>query len=58
MNLELVGHTSEQNYDGHEALLCLKNSTYSLILMDIMLPGLDGFNLIQHVDHGTPVLKK
>jgi two-component system alkaline phosphatase synthesis response regulator PhoP len=56
MNLELVGHSSEQVYDGNEALVCLKKNTYSLIIMDIMLPGLDGFNLIQHVDQGTPVI--
>jgi DNA-binding response OmpR family regulator len=56
MNLELVGHSSEQVYDGNEALARLKNHTYSLIIMDIMLPGLDGFSLIRHVEQGTPVI--
>jgi two-component system, OmpR family, alkaline phosphatase synthesis response regulator PhoP len=56
MNLELVGHTCEQVNDGKEALICLKKNIYSLIIMDIMLPGLDGFSLIQHIDQGTPVI--
>lgn len=56
MNLLLVGHTSEQAYDGNEALEYLKKNTYSLIIMDIMLPGIDGFALIQHVSEGTPVI--
>jgi two-component system, OmpR family, alkaline phosphatase synthesis response regulator PhoP len=56
MNLELVGHTSEQAYDGNEALEYLKQNTYSLIIMDIMLPGRDGFTLIQHVCDDTPVI--
>lgn len=56
MNLELVGHTGEQVYDGNEALECLKQNTYSLVIMDIMLPGLDGLVLIQHVPENTPVI--
>ncbi|UQZ86353.1 Response regulator ArlR [Paenibacillus konkukensis] len=56
MNLDLVGHSCEQVYNGNEALECLKTNAYALIIMDIMLPGLDGFQLIQHVAEGTPVI--
>jgi DNA-binding response OmpR family regulator len=56
MNLELVGHTSSQAYESSEALECLKQNTYALVIMDIMLPGLDGFALIQHVPKSTPVI--
>jgi len=56
MNLVLVGHTSEQVYNGNEALNYIKQNKYSLIIMDIMLPGLDGFALIQHVYEDTPVI--
>lgn len=56
MNLELVGHTSQQAYEGNEALEYLKQNTYSLIIMDIMLPGLDGFALMQYVSANTPVI--
>lgn len=56
MNLSLVGHTNEQAYDGNEALEYLKQNTYSLIIMDVMLPKLDGFTLMQHVSKNTPVI--
>lgn len=56
MNLELVGHTSTQAYEGNEVLEYLKQNTYSLIIMDIMLPGLDGFTLMKHVPENTPVI--
>ena len=56
MNLALVGHTSEQAYEGNEALEFLKRNTYSLIIMDIMLPGMDGFALMKHVPADTPVI--
>lgn len=56
MNLELVGHTSEQTFDGNEALELLTHNTYSLIIMDIMLPGHDGFSLMEHVPKNTPVI--
>jgi DNA-binding response OmpR family regulator len=56
MNLALVGHTSEQAYDGNEALEFIKQNNYSLIIMDVMLPILDGFFLVQYVPEGTPVI--
>ena len=56
MNLELVGHTSQQAYEGHEALEYLTQTTYSLIILDIMLPGIDGFALMQSVPENTPVI--
>lgn len=56
MNLALVGHTSEQAYEGNEALESLKQNNYSLIIMDIMLPGLDGFTLMKYVPENIPVI--
>lgn len=56
MNLALIGHTSEQAYEGNQALDYLKQNKYSLIIMDIMLPGLDGYALMQHVPENTPVI--
>lgn len=47
MNLTMVGHTSEQAFDGREALEKLKVSKFDLCLLDIMLPGKDGFALIE-----------
>lgn len=56
MNLALVGHTSEQVYEGHAARESLANRTYDLVLLDIMLPEMDGFDLLRYVPHGTPVI--
>lgn len=47
MNLALVGHTSQQAFDGNEALDYFNKNTYALIIMDVMLPGPDGFTLMQ-----------
>lgn len=46
MNLIMVGHTSEQAFDGREALEKLRAGHFDLCLLDIMLPGKDGFELI------------
>ncbi|BBF42798.1 phosphate regulon transcriptional regulatory protein PhoB [Lachnospiraceae bacterium KM106-2] len=45
-NLTLVGHEITQAYDGKEALEKLKNESFDLILLDVMLPYLSGFELI------------
>lgn len=36
-------------YDGEEALERIKNNEYDLILLDVMLPKLDGFEVCQQV---------
>lgn len=36
-------------YDGEEALECAKNATYDLILLDVMLPKMDGFEVCQQI---------
>ena len=46
MNLTMVGHTCEQAADGREALKKLRVGNFDLCLLDIMLPGKDGFELI------------
>lgn len=44
-NLELVGHTCSTAADGWEAEKVIGSGRFDLILLDIMLPGLDGFQL-------------
>ena len=49
-NLTLVGHRCLSAYDGGEAM-CLLNETHpDLIILDVMLPEMSGFELIQQVE--------
>ncbi len=54
-NLKLVGHTCEQIYDGLQAVTLVNAKKFDLILLDVMLPGLDGFEVIQRISP-TPVI--
>lgn len=48
-NLKLVGHECVQCYTGGEAIEALKNRTYDLVLLDVMLPEISGFDLISRI---------
>lgn len=54
-NLELVGHKCFAVYDGQAAIDALKNHSYDLILLDVMLPGLDGFEVFEKIS-GVPAI--
>lgn len=54
-NLKLVGHTCEQIYDGLQAVTLVNAKTFDLIVLDVMLPGLDGFEVIERIST-TPVI--
>ena len=46
MNLTIAGYQCDVACDGAEALAHIQAQTYSLALLDIMLPELDGFELL------------
>lgn len=49
-NLALAGHVCEQIYDGAAAKQqLLSQAAYDLIIMDVMLPHIDGFSLMEYV---------
>ena len=48
-NLQLVGHSCEQIFDGDSAMQALTSSHYDLIILDVMLPGISGFELITKI---------
>ncbi|MBR5859050.1 MAG: response regulator transcription factor [Clostridia bacterium] len=54
-NLELVGHTCVGVSDGNEALEVIENERFDLMIFDVMLPHISGFELIRHAS-GTPVI--
>lgn len=54
-NLKLIGHTCEQIYDGFHAVALANAKPFDLIVLDVMLPGQDGFEVIQRISP-TPVI--
>ncbi|MGI6152571.1 MAG: response regulator transcription factor [Christensenellaceae bacterium] len=54
-NLRLVGHECEQAFDGITAVEMAQNANFDLVILDIMLPGLSGFEVIGDLN-GMPVI--
>ena len=54
-NLKLVGHTYRQAFDGIEAVETATATPFDLILLDVMLPVIDGFEVIKRIPP-TPVI--
>ena len=57
INLQLVGYEVFIAEDGIIAEKFLENQKVDLILLDVMIPGIDGFSLIEKIKkHNTPVI--
>lgn len=59
LNLELEGYEITSAYDGTEALKAIKNEYFDLIIMDVMLPGIDGIDVTENVrlhNNDVPIL--
>ncbi|MDO5292330.1 MAG: response regulator transcription factor [bacterium] len=57
INLEMVGYEVLTSENGSEALALLEREQVDLILLDVMLPGIDGFTLIEQINlEETPVI--
>jgi two-component system response regulator VicR len=48
-HLELQGYVVTHCADGHDALQVLQTQTFDLCLLDVMLPGIDGFSLAKEI---------
>ena len=48
-SLEQDGMDVDCAYDGEEALKLIRENKYNIILLDVMLPKLDGFQVCQQV---------
>jgi DNA-binding response OmpR family regulator len=59
-NLELMGHTCMEASDGNEAAKIIMENPFDLMVFDVMLPGKDGFELLELVrirmKRPTPVI--
>ena len=54
INLTLVGHKCDQVFDGAAALESAQSGQYDLVILDVMLPELSGFEIIGRIK--TPVI--
>lgn len=57
MNLKMVGYECDYAYDGKIAADFIEANTYDLILLDIMLPEINGYELMEYIEpQGIPVI--
>ena len=57
MTLARMGYTCQMAFDGLKAAELLEQNEYDLVLLDIMLPGADGYELIDFIrPTGIPVI--
>ena len=57
MNLRLAGYQCTCVYDGNEAADMIRPGAFDLILLDVMLPGIDGFSLLEYIrPYDIPVI--
>jgi two-component system copper resistance phosphate regulon response regulator CusR len=54
-----AGYAVDLAFDGEEALWLSENNSCDIIILDVMMPGLDGFSIVRQLRRkgiGTPVL--
>ena len=59
LNLEMEGYEVTSAYDGTEALLKIASAYFDLIIMDIMIPEIDGITVTENVrvhNNDVPIL--
>jgi DNA-binding response OmpR family regulator len=49
-NLTKDGFTVEQVFDGASAMQRIKEDVFNIIILDIMLPGIDGFDICKEIE--------
>ena len=48
-SLQEAGHTVRPAANGEEALLALHEETFEAVLLDLLMPGMDGFQVLEHM---------
>jgi two-component system, OmpR family, alkaline phosphatase synthesis response regulator PhoP len=59
LNLELEGYEITSAYDGNQALQKIEQEYFDLIIMDVMLPGIDGISVTESIrlqNNEVPIL--
>lgn len=55
INLKMTGHNCVQAFCGNDAIFFFQNEQFDLILLDIMLPDIDGFCVLEKIQD-VPVI--
>ena len=55
-NLKLLGYKTAQAFDGPEALGLAEKENFDLVLLDVMLPGMSGFQVKTKLAKDLPVI--
>ena len=55
-NLKLLGYKTAQAFDGPEALRLAEKENFDLVLLDVMLPGMSGFQVKTRLAKDLPVI--
>ena len=58
-NLEIEGYITDEASDGIEAIEKIKNENYNLIILDVMMPGMSGFDVCKKaraLGKNTPII--
>lgn len=59
LNLTLEGYEVSSAFEGQDALKKIEKAHFDLIILDVMLPGLDGFSITEMIrlnNNQTPIL--
>ncbi|MHA4808204.1 response regulator transcription factor [Flavitalea flava] len=59
LNLELEGYEITSAYDGMQALKAIQSEYFNLIILDVMLPGMDGISVTETIrvqNNDVPIL--
>ena len=49
LNLELENYVVTSAYDGNQALKAIGDEYFDLVILDVMLPGMDGINVAETI---------
>ena len=49
------GHLVQSASNGHDALRLMQETAFDLILLDVMMPGMDGYEVLRHIRADDPL---
>ena len=55
-NLKLLGHRTAQAFDGAQALQLIAEENFDLVLLDVMMPQMSGFEVKAKLPNDLPVI--